>query len=141
MWMCHVDGLILILVGILLFWHGLINTTKYILGAIVAAMVVCLVCIYSALKCRSKTVTHWFNMMTRSSLYMTLIMCIMHWFYIESICVLLYMLLIIIKVIMYVWKYDFMCSSHKLTLCLHKSSTCYQNWTDVYSCSSNNYSI
>ena len=24
-------------------------------------------------------------------------------------------------------KYDFVCSSHKLTLCLHKSSTCYQN--------------
>ena len=55
-WMCHVDGLILMLVGILLFFHGLYHTSKYILGAVVAAMVVCLVCIYSALKCRRKTV-------------------------------------------------------------------------------------
>ena len=53
-WMCHVDGVILILIGTLLFLPSLDHTSVYVLGLIVAAVVVCSVCAYSAFKYGSK---------------------------------------------------------------------------------------
>ena len=55
-WMCHVNGVILILIGILLFLQTMNHTSVYILGVIFAALVFISVCIYSTSdRCRRKT--------------------------------------------------------------------------------------
>ena len=54
-WMCYVDGIILILIGILLLWQNLNYTSVYILGAVISALVLLSVCVYSTPRCtRSK---------------------------------------------------------------------------------------
>ena len=49
-WMCHVDGVILLLIGILFFWQNWNSTSIYILGAVISAVVVFSVCLYSIFK-------------------------------------------------------------------------------------------